>query len=280
MSTTISGIVCEEIVADLEEGIGQDGPNATKKWLCAWSDRYALANAFLGLVSHVGGQTGSVTITSPLAYPESANMLARTIKIKGVGKPTQGTKQLQFPQAIVTVEYGVPTWQAIAYPDMSIDPGTPLVYATQDIDFGNESLPIPNSSLVLANGATLENTPFAMRIPYAVFTITLQRVPFLPAFAIWTAMAKPLNNATFLGIPAGYLRFDGVKNHGEASTDGTYVQSLTYMFSARAILRWDETYDKDPAVTLPQQIRRGSTLGPAVLLRSNLAALIPSNYYA
>ncbi len=279
MSTIVNGITTEEIVDGLEEGIDEQGPHATKKWLCSWSDRYALANSFLGFVSHTGGQGGNVQIHGPLSYPESANMLARTVVIEGKGKPTQGTRALQFPQAIVTVNYGVPSWQAIANTDMSIDPTQPFVYATQDIDFGREMLSIPSSQLVLANGHTLPDEHWAIPIPYAIFTITLQQVPFLPAQAIYTALRRPLNNSTFLGIQPGYLKFDGCKNHAEASSDGSYIQSLTYVFAARTLLRWDETYDKDPAVTTPQQIKRGSVGGDAVLLRSEFAPLIPSNYY-
>src|SRR5262245_45297020 len=275
MSTIVNGITCEELVEGFEEGINENGPYAVKKWLCAWSDRYALANSFLGFVSHTGGQGGSVLINAPLHYPESSNMLARTLTIEGRGKPSQGTKQLQFPQAVVTVNYGVPSWQAIPNPDMSIDPNNPFVYATQDIDFGREMLSLPGSSLTLANGNTLDDVPYSVPVPYAMFTITLQRVPYLPAQAIWTAMKKPLNTATFLGIPAGYLKFDGCKNHAEASTDGTYVQSLTYVFAARALLRWDETYDKN-GTSGPQQIRYNGT---AILQRSDLSTLFPSSYY-
>jgi hypothetical protein len=275
VSTTVNGITCEEIVEGIEEGIAEEGPYATKKWLCAWSDRYALANSFLGFVSHTGGQNGSVEIHGPIAYPESNNMLARTVQIQGKGKPSQGAHQIQFPQAVVTVTYGVPSWQAIPNPDMSIDPTQPFVYATQDIDFGREMLSLPGSSLRLANGNTLEDTPFAIPIPYAVFSITLQRVPFLPAQAIYTALRRPLNQSTFLGIQPGYLRFDGCKNHAEASTDGTYVQSLAYVFAARTLLRWDETYDKN-GTGGPQQVRYN---GSAVLLRTEFAPLFPSNYY-
>jgi hypothetical protein len=281
-SATINGVECLELVAEMEEGIDDRGPYATKRYLCEWAKRYALANGFLGYVTHTGGQSGSVQIAGPLAYPESANMLARAVRIQGVGKPTQGTRQLQFTGSVVTVDFGVPTWQAIPYPDMSIDPTTPFVYATQDIRFTREMLAIPNSALYLKMTASpftvsrMDDTPYATPIPNAVFNINIHRVPFLPAAAIFTAMKNPLNNATFLGIPAGYLRFDGADNHGEASSDGTFTQSLAFQFTARSRLRWDETYNKTGEVC---QILLGGSAGPAVLGRSDFRALIPSNYY-
>jgi hypothetical protein len=277
MSVTINGVVAEEIVEGLEEGIDDNGPYAEKKWLCAWADRYALANGFLGLVTHTGGQNGSVQLARPLTYPESQNMFARTVKIEGKGKPTQGTRQLQYTQAIVSVSYGVPTWQAIPNPDMSIDPDTPFVYATQKISFGRELVPVPNSSLWLANGERLDDVPYSAPHPYAVFNITLQRVPFLPAFAIWTAMRRPLNETEFLGIPAGYLKLEGCENDSQAMSDGSYSQSLSYTFTARALLAWDEVYAKSDGT--PRQLRFGSSGGTAVLRRTEFRALIPDNYY-
>jgi hypothetical protein len=274
----IGGVECLEVSEGLQEGIHDQGPEASKKYLCLWANRYALANAFLGLVTHTGGQSGSVNYTPPLTYPESANMYARGINIEGRGKPTQGAKQLQYPYAVITVDYGVPTWQGSATPDMSIDPNTPFVYATQRISFGRELLTIPNSALWQANGARLSEMPYSAPHPYAVFNIVLQRVPFLPAPAILTAMRRPLNETTFLGVDPGYLRFDGCENEGQAASDGTFVQSLSYTFTARLLLRWDETYDKTDGS--PQQLRFGNAAGTAVLRRSEFRTLIPSNYYA
>src|SRR5207237_10641393 len=95
MSITIGGISCEELVEGFEEGIHEQGPTAVKKYLCAWADRYTVANTFLGLVTHSGGVGGSIVLTAPLAYPESANMFAREIQIEGRGTPTPGTRQIQ-----------------------------------------------------------------------------------------------------------------------------------------------------------------------------------------
>jgi hypothetical protein len=276
-TTTIGGVESLELVADMVEGVDERGPYANKKYLCTWPNRYALANAFLGFTTHTGGQSGSIQITGPYAFPESPNMLARSVRIEGRGKPSQGTRQLQFEAAVIAVDFAVPPWQAIPYPDMSIDPSTPFVYATQDIRFSREMIAIPNSALYLQGTTTrLDDTPYGVPVPNAVFNINIHRVPFLPAFAIWTAMAKPLNNAVFLGIPAGYLRFDGAENHGEASSDGSFAQSLAFQFTARALLRWDEVFDKTGT---PRRVLLGGSAGPAVLQRSEFRTLIPANYY-
>lgn len=274
MSITIGGISCEEMRDGVEEGVDGQGVHATKKFLCAWSGRFSVASGLLGFTSGTGSG-GPVVTVPPMAYPEIQNLFVREITIEGKGKCTQGALQLQFEKAVVTAKYGTSSgWSPLPLPNMSIDPGSPFVYATQEIDFGREMITIEKSAVTLANGNKLKDLPYAVPLPHAVLTIQLQRVPFLPAQAILVAMGKPLNNATFLGVQAGYLMFDGCKSHMEAMSDGSYSQNLTLVFKVRPVLRWDETFDPN-GTGGPQQVRYN---GAAILLRSNLATLIPAAY--
>lgn len=275
MSIIIGGKSCEEMRDGFEESVDSQGVHATKKFLCAWADRLAVASGLLGFTSGTGSG-GPVTTTPPMAYPEIQNLYAREITIEGKGKCTQGTKQLQFTQAVITAHYGTSSgWSPLPLPNMSIDPESPYTFATQEIDFAREDVTIEGSSCTLANGTPFSTPfPYAVPLPHAVLTIQLQQVPYLPAQAILLMMAKPLNNATFLGVPPGFLKFEGCKSHMEAMSDGSYSQNLSLVFKVRPVLRWDEVFD--PAgVTAPTQIRY---LGLAILQRSNLATLIPAAY--
>jgi hypothetical protein len=275
MSVIIGGVACEELVDGLEEGVREGGPYAVKKYLCDWGSRYQLANAFLGLVNGSGGKTPSVTFQKPQQYPESRNMWAREIAIKGVGQPTQGPLQLQFPKAIITVNYGVPQFGYLQYPDQNLDPSKPYIYATQEIHFSREMVAIDNSSCTLANGHSLNTTiPYSFPLPVANLTIQLHKVPYLPWAQIWDSMQNPLNDSTFLGVDRGYLMFNGADTHEEASTDGTYVQELTLNFSARGILAWDEMFDPD-GVSGPQIVYYN---GSGIIGTSDLSLLIPTAY--
>lgn len=274
MATTINGIVCQELREGFEEGVDSRGPHASKKFLCAWADRYAVANGLLGLSSGTGSG-GPVTLSAPNQWPEALNMFVQEVTIEGRGKATDGAVQIEFTQAVVTANYGVPTWGYAPLPFMSIDPGQPFVYATQSIDFGREMITVEGSSCTLAGGGTFPaSVPYAVPLPHAILTIQLQRVPYLPAQAILVAMGKPLNNATFLGVQPGYLMFNGCKSHAEAISDGTYTQNLTLVFSVRPVLRWDETFDPN-GTSGPKQVLYN---GLPILQRSNLATLIPSAY--
>lgn len=274
MSITIGGVSVEEMRDGFEENVSERGPGGTKKFLCDWSGRYAVANALLGFSTGTGSG-GPVVTVPPMSWPESPNMYVREIKIEGKGKATQGAVQIQFAQAVITASYGTSSgWSPLPLPNMSIDPGSPYTYATQEIDFGREMITIEKSAVVLANGNKLKDLPYAVPLPHAILTIQLQRVPYLPAQAILVAMGKPLNSVAFLGVQPGYLMFDGCKSHMEAMSDGSYSQNLTLVFKVRPVLRWDETFDPI-ASGGPQQVLYN---GLPILQRSNLATLIPSAY--
>jgi hypothetical protein len=277
MSITIGGVPVEEMRDGFEEGVDGRGPHGTKKYLCGWAGRYAVANALLGYTTGAGSG-GPIVTVPPMSWPESPNMFVSSITIAGAGKSTQGPVQIQFEKAIVTANYGSSSgWSPLPLPNMSIDPGSPFTYATQELDFGRESITIEKSAVFLANGNRLKNQNYAVPLPHAILTIQLQRVPYLPAQAILVAMGKPLNSVKFLGVDPGYLMFDGAKSHMEVMTDGSYSQNLGLVFRVRPVLRWDEVYGPAPGDG-PQQVRYGSAAGPAILLRTDLSTLIPSAY--
>jgi hypothetical protein len=277
MSITIGGQLCEEMRDGFEEEVDGRGPHGTKKFLCAWSGRYAVANALLGFTTGTGSG-GPVVTVPPMSWPESPNLYASSITIEGRGKATQGPVQIQFAQAVVTAHYGASSgWSPIPLPHMSFDPGSPFTYATQELDYGREMVTIEKSAVFLANGTRLKNQNYAVPLPHAILTIQLQRVPYLPAQGILVAMAKPINSVKFLGVDPGYLMFDGCKSHMELMTDGSYSQNLSLVFRVRPVLRWDEVFSPIPGEG-PQQVRRNSAAGPAILLRTDLSTLIPSAY--
>lgn len=274
-SVAINGVDCLELVEDFSEGIGESGPSAAKKFLCEWASRYAVANGLLGFVSHTGGQGGSIVFTGPMAWPESPNLLAQAVRIKGVGKPSQGTRQIQWPYAIVEATYGTPTWGAIAYPDNSIDPGTPLVYATQEIDISLDSYTIPASAVQV----TSPTAPFAkdITIPYAVaqISITLHRFPYNPAAGLFVLTGK-INSAAFLGCGVGKLRFNGGKTSTTASTDGTQTRDVVLSYSFRNIARWDERFH--PNGTSGWKAIQDKA-GNGLIGLADLRQTIPPSYY-
>jgi hypothetical protein len=278
LSVTINGIVCEEIVDGLEEGIDSGGPRASKKYLCAWASRYTVANGLMGLSAGVGGPGGSVTLTHPAFYPESHNLFARSLRIVGKGKPSQGTNQLQFTQAIIAVEYGVPPFGFTPADDPgggnSIDPSTPMVYATQEIDMSMEAYTIPASAVQVTSPTAPVAKDITIYYAKAEIAITLHQIPYLPAQLIFSKVGN-LNSVAFLGCAIGKLRFNGGKTHRTASTDGTFTQDVSLSFSYRSIARWDyQFHPNGTAGWVALQDKSGNNL----YTLSDLSVLIPASY--
>lgn len=244
MSITINGVSCEEIADGFEEAIDQAGPHAIKAYLCDWSSRYSVANGLVGFSSVSGsGDVPTATIVPPHLYPESKNMYCHTVSIRGGGKPTQGTKQIQWEKAIVTANYGVAQWGAIDDPSGAnqFSPDEKFVYATQELDFGGEYITIPNQAYEYFDGTTRTKTgqDFGIFVPIIELNLTFHRLPYLPMGSARTAVQSPLNDRTFLGAAAGTVRFNGCRTKRTASSDGTIVQEVTFSFSHRPTADWN-----------------------------------------
>lgn len=274
MPTIVNGILTEELVSEHSEGIGAEGPFATKGYLCSWSNRFTLANGFLGLSSYSGG---TASIIPPTTYPESSNLYVQGVTIQGVGQPFQGTKQLAWPYAIVRVSYGVPRYGVLAADDPgghnSIDPTMPLVYATQELDFATEWITIPRAAVTAGGNAV--NKDVNVRIPRCDMTVTLTRMPFLPGTLIFSTLSAPINNAKFLNCDAGHCVYNGGKVRRSASTDGSFTQDVSHSFSYRAIAPWD--YEFDPTGMGGWLVLRDRAGNP-VVSRGDLSVLFTYPY--
>lgn len=274
MAITINGVVCQELVEAFGESFDlTQGPSARKGFLCPWANRYAVATGLLGLsnTTHVGGL---ITLQTPLQYPERTTMYAHQIEIRGVGTPTQGTAQLQWTNAVVSVTYQCLPWSFAGIDYMQLDPTHPYIYAEQNMSFSSEFITVPGKGVKFVTSGKPLDQDWGFMSPKLDMQITLKYVPYLPVVAILAALQAPINSATYLGVAAGYLLFNGAENHQTRMSDGTFTQDVTYSFSYRPIAPWDYTYDGanniwDKVVGLG---------GAAIIARSDLSTIIPADY--
>jgi hypothetical protein len=274
MAQVINGITVNELVEAFGESFDlTQGPQARKAYLCNWTDRYTVANGLLGLsnTTHVGGL---ISLITPRQYEERSTMYAHTIEIRGVGTPTQGTSQIRWAQAILTVTYQCLPWSFSGVDYMQLSPTNPYIYAEQNMSFGMEFITVPGSKVKYATSGKPLDEPWGFASPKLDMQITLKYVPYLPAQQILAALQAPINSATYLGVAPGFLLFNGAENHQTRMTDGTFTQDITYSFSYRPIAPWDYTYDGtnnrwDQVVSLS---------GANIINRSDLSVIIPSDY--
>jgi hypothetical protein len=276
---TINGIQCQELVADLAEGANLiSGPIAQKAFLCPWNNRLTVLQGILGLNNAVS-LGSAITINTPMPYPDIANAYAYDVSIRGVGSPTQGTNQIQWPFAIVAVDYQALHWsfQGLNYGLSDtlnqICAGTALVNCDQRLKVSTTWITIPGNGLKFATGNPVGRD---MSIPLVQIDmqLTFMRVPYLPAQAILNGVGlAPLNSAPFLCQAPGFMLFNGMDTEPTNQTDGTKAQNLTMSVSWRNI-PWDQ--DWDPVGQTFSQVQNSG--GTPLLARSDLNQLIPSGY--
>ncbi len=278
MAIVIGGILCEEIVADFGERFHLiDGPSADKSFLCAWNDRYTVAKAILGLNTAV--RVGSfITIRVPMQYPEIPYMYAHQIAIKGVGPPFGRSPQFAYPYAVVMVNFKCSAWsfQGIDDPggQNQIDPTHPYIYAEQHIQSSAEMLTVPGKYAFFAGTDHTSLIPYGYRIALVDLVITLHRIPYLPTSQALN-YAGMINDATFLGVDAYKLMFNGMESVQTRLTDGTMTTDATFKFQARSI-RWDYGYDGQ-AGAFAQVVKTSGGSDPFIE-STDLSIVIPTTY--
>ena len=281
MAITIGGIVCQERVHNFkEEASLQDGFRARKGFICGWADRFTVARGLLGLSSSVT-IGGAITINAPAAYPEpNIAGYCQSIEIEPLGKPTQGTNQIQWENACVWANYGVTKWafQGVDYGGQ-IDPGTPFVFAEQQLSSSCEWITLPGAGCKWVTGGKALQQGGGMRISLVNMSITLHQMPYMPTLAS-VLYGGTINKYPYMNCYPGCLMFNGVETQQQFNADGSRTQDATYTFIFRPV-RWD--YQYDPAQKKWDQVTMssdGGTTWQPVVQSIDFNYIIPTSYDA
>jgi hypothetical protein len=274
MSVTIGGIACDELFRDYEEGVNARGPYGSKAYLCDWANRYAVANAMLGLSSYSGG---AVSFTAPMPHPETPRMYVQDVALAGVGKPGAGTGNIRYEKAVVVARFGVSEFGAIIPGDLpaqlNIDPATPFIYAEQTLEDSVEWKTIPGKKVKVTGGLPLTQD-LAFPIHDVVMNITLHRLPFMP---VNTARLKNrVNSGTFLGCPEGHVMFNGCRTQRAWFSDGSESQDMHLGFTYRIDHEWNETPNPYANGWVLMQDDEGNDIFPY----ADLSVIFPTAYVA
>ena len=247
MSSTIS--VAYKEMPDVEEGVNESGPWARKRYLVAWADRYQFSWDMAGLSNASGSKSWLQGI--PYQYPESPNLFARELRIQPAGGMIVGSSPIAFPNAEITVLFGVLDWAALSSQDpfglqslgTTAAEQASLLFATQELDFASEFIQLPTTSWSYASDGAKSDTPVHRRMTIITMNITWHRYPLMPMSKIST-YADSVNDATFLGCARGTVYFVGCKTVREATADGTWTQKVMMSLKYRA-QDWNKVYRPD-----------------------------------
>jgi hypothetical protein len=225
------------------KGVDQSGPFYKVIYLINnWSIADDFCNAIMGFGSSTGPISG-ITVTKgvPHAHPLSPNLYARSaVVVEGLGNPVLNADG--YPDydggALVEVEYRSPPYDFAGGQNLNnqIDPNTPLSWCTQEIDFSTTAYTSPNWTYHYASGphsGSYINVHATFEIPLTIMTLTFHKLPYMPMTAV-RALRGKVNDATFLGAPAGTVLFKGAKINREPNPDGTIVQTVVLTFEERS----------------------------------------------
>jgi hypothetical protein len=258
-----------------EKGIANDGPFYKVEYFIAeWSKSDRFVNSLLGI------GTGA-----PHRHPLSPNVICVEARcVQGLGKPVLNSNGLPdyAGGALIAAVYKNPSAAfGGATTDLSqddpyllhqIDPDTPLVWCTQELDFEVHPISIPDSFYKWADDPDTKkcNVQFTVDDHITVLNLTFHRRTFLPMTEVRRLRGR-INNDTFLGAPAECVRFMGGKTRREYSTDGTLSQQVSLVFHEREV-SWN-MFLRPQTMTWQYVQAPGTFLDP--VRRYKLANLMP-----
>ena len=251
-------IAFKELSGSPIESYGPEGVAAERHLLCAWNDRRALVQELLGDGYEFGGQ-------SRANYPGAAAILAIRTRVEAFGDDlvkqnlTQLTEGLNayhgFAKVTVCYELLVPADRG----DLPAAPKGSFLTYRMGRDW--ETLVLPGDDLVWeAQPATPAPSDAAgtLRIPVAEHRLTWHRAVNPP----WDAMRAAtgtVNDAVFLGAPAGTLLFDGATAEREFLRisdldEADFAWRIELVFRERAakilipevVAGWNHQYRAEP----------------------------------
>jgi hypothetical protein len=222
-----------------EKGIDANGPYYMVEYLLsAYSETDTFINALLGKTTLAGGSGGTINSFSPHQHPLSPNLYCQAAKVvDGLGGPSLNADGYPYYAggALIRAEYRPLQWDAIAQPEQSFDPATPIVWATQELDFGVEIMTVQNATYTFSSGPQSGQTsgiPVAIKVPVTTMILTYEKLPYLPMAAA-RSLRYRVNSSTFLGSAAGLVLFEGCRTSRQFNSDGSVAQKVQLVFKER-----------------------------------------------
>jgi len=214
----------------------------------SWQDADTIINELLGYASRVGQQSYQ---RSPHQYPldPSGRSLCYEATCEGVGNavPNADGYPVYSNGYFIHAKYRVPPIPMYPQNDpenlTGIDPATPLLFASQDVDFETDFILLEKSQYVFASDSKKCSVPVKIEVGVSVMDVTFYRVPWLP-MSLFRTLRGQVNNAPFLGSATGCVLFKGARTHRDRLTDGTYVKQVQLILHDRT-KPWNQVYRPD-----------------------------------
>lgn len=212
-----------------------------------WADSDQILAELIGTQTYDGT---SVVRNVPHQHPLNPYLYCRSAEIVGSGPPALNTNG--YPSYtggfFVSAVYRPAIWSGSFSTSpqelyQQIDPATPVLWCTQELDFDTEIYTVPNHSYKFASDNKLAGIPVKLTLGITTMRLTFHSLPYLPATQLRAARGR-VNTTTFLGAGAGFVLFRGGQTRRESASDGSTVQQVTLILQERDV-EWNKVPRKD-----------------------------------
>lgn len=232
------------------KGIDDQGPYyKVSYYFTDWTQSDTIANQLRGYTVRSGVTTLRYP---PHQHPLSPNLLCMDVEIEGIGPPSLNVNGL--PSYLggfwAHCTYRAMPWMPYNTNDPGnenqIDPTTPLVWCTQELDYDEETIPFNvDNQYTWASNSKPTGVPLKVSIGITTMVITFHQLPYLPMTVVRN-LRNRINTNTFLGAPAETIWFRGARTVRDYATDGTVSQKVQLRFQERDV-SWNKVLGKNGA---------------------------------
>lgn len=254
----VNGVAAKEMWDSFRKGRSDTGPTVTLKYLIeaqalqgsppgtAALGPEVLGDLFvdgvMGGVNITGkvGTAGAWIYTPRMVCPTNTRLYATEAWADYLGENGRGGGNPQFHACVVTVTYGVLSWDQLQSDDPNgynsfpndDNPGQPYISATQEMDFADEFIPIPGGSMAFVSDKKPLDAPAGKWVANCTIRFGRKNVPYLP-FTQMLPLLNKINQQTFFGQGRGQVRFHALRTMRHYMSDGERVQDLDLIFMWR-----------------------------------------------
>jgi hypothetical protein len=248
------------------KGIDERGPYYhVEYFIDSYANTDDMINAMLGKRSLTGL---TITSISPHQHPLSPNLYCiKAEAVEGLEGPALNSNG--YPGynggALIRAEYRPLTFDLVSDPSQSFDPtgATPVLWATQELDFGAEVYTINNSNFKYQAGPNNGNpcsVPAKVTIPLTTMVLTYERTPYL-VMTLVRALRFRVNTATFFNAAAGLVLFKGGRTQRQFNSDGSVAQKTQLVFEERdSAFPWNSLPARNSLAWYPVKDGAGNSL--------------------
>lgn len=227
------------IYPEFTKGVDAQGPYYNVEYLFAsWADSDKVLYALLGQTTYIAGV---VVKGGPHQHPLNPNLYCCAAEVvEGYGLPVLNTDGLpNYTGGFkVRATYRMGTLDgSINYSDdpagvNQIDPATPLLWCTQEVDHETEVITLPNHQCTFFSDGKAANVPVKIEVGLTILRLTFHQLPYLP-MGVARDLRGKINSKKFLGAAIGTVRFRGATTIRDYSSDGSIVQKVALTFVER-----------------------------------------------